>query len=291
MGDAGTGGSGSRERAARGAAAGGANGAVPRLREARFSQSLERGLAVLACFSAQRPVLGIADLADTLGMSRSTTHRYAATLVELGYLEQDRSRKYRLGLRVADLGLAALGSTGLRDRARSSLAALRREVNLTVNLVVLDGTEVVSVDRVRGSRPGQHRVDADTRVGVRLPAHCTSTGKVLLAYLPADEREEIVQRIEFEPRGPKTIRSRRTLRDQIAAAREAGIGLNDEELGPDMQAIAAPVHGDDGQVIAAINLVSSRSSLSLDELRHSLAPRLLAGAERLSRRLGYREAA
>lgn len=264
--------------------------AVPRLREPRFSQSLERGLAVLRCFSPRRPVLGIADLADALGMSRSTTHRYAATLVELGYLEQERSRKYRLGMCVTDLGMSALGSTGLRERAHSALAALRQEVNLTVNLTVLDGTDVICIDRVRGSRPGQHRVDAEVHVGARLPAHCTSTGKVLLAHLPVDEREEIVRRIELEPRGPKTIRSRRALRDQIASLHESGLGLNDEELAPHVQAIAAPVRGDDGQVIAAINLVSARAVLPLSELRYAHAPQLIAGAERLSHQLGYREA-
>ena len=85
---------------------------VPSLREPRYSQSLERGLAILACFTPERPVLGIADIADELGMSRSTTHRYVITLVALGYLEQGASRKYRLGLRVTDLGMSALNSTG-----------------------------------------------------------------------------------------------------------------------------------------------------------------------------------
>src|SRR5690349_17327870 len=90
---------------------------VPSLREPRYSQSLERGLAILSCFSARRPVLGIAEIAEDLGMSRSTTHRYVITLVALGYLEQGDSRKYRLGLRVTDLGMAALSSTGLREHA------------------------------------------------------------------------------------------------------------------------------------------------------------------------------
>ena len=92
---------------------------TPSLREPRFSQSLERGLAILSCFTPARPVLGIADIADHLGMSRSTTHRYVITLVALGYLEQGASRKYRLGLRVTDLGMSALLSTGLREHSAS----------------------------------------------------------------------------------------------------------------------------------------------------------------------------
>lgn len=94
---------------------------IPSLREPRYSQSLERGLAILGCFTPERPVLGIADISDDLGMSRSTTHRYAITLVALGFLEQGASRKYRLGLRVTDLGMSALNSTGLREHARPYL--------------------------------------------------------------------------------------------------------------------------------------------------------------------------
>ena len=107
---------------------------VPSLREPRYSQSLERGLAILGCFTPERPVLGIADIADELGMSRSTTHRYVITLVALGYLEQGASRKYRLGLRVTDLGMSALNSTGLREHAHPYLEELRQRTTYTTNL-------------------------------------------------------------------------------------------------------------------------------------------------------------
>src|ERR1700723_944716 len=123
--------------------------AIPSLREPRYSQSLERGLAILGCFTPERPVLGIADIADELGMSRSTTHRYVITLVALGYLEQGASRKYRLGLRVTDLGMSALNATGLREHAREDLEELRVRSSYTVNLGVLDGTDVLYVERAR----------------------------------------------------------------------------------------------------------------------------------------------
>src|ERR1700736_2884045 len=86
---------------------------APNLREPRFSQSLERGLAILGCFTPDRPLLGIADIANDLGMRRSTTHRYVITLVALGYLKQGAGRKYSLGLRVTDLGMSAVNATGL----------------------------------------------------------------------------------------------------------------------------------------------------------------------------------
>src|ERR1700677_2691274 len=121
----------------------------PGLREPRYSQSLERGLAILTCFTPDRPVLGIANIADELGMSRSTTHRYVITLVALGYLEQGASRKYRLGLKVTDLGMSALNATGLREHAHPYLEELRQRTSYTASLAVLGGAEVLYVERAR----------------------------------------------------------------------------------------------------------------------------------------------
>src|ERR1017187_997503 len=147
---------------------------IPSLREPRYSQSLERGLAILGCFTPKRPVLGIADIADDLGMSRSTTHRYVITLVALGYLEQGASRKYRLGLRVTDLGMSALNSTGLREHAHPYLDELRRRSSYTVSLGVLDGPDVLYVDRARSFRRGQGQNGLDLQAGSRLPPHPTA---------------------------------------------------------------------------------------------------------------------
>ena len=151
----------------------------PSLREPRYSQSLERGLAILGCFTPKRPVLGIADIADELGMSRSTTHRYVITLVALGYLEQGASRKYRLGLRVTDLGMSALNSTGLREHAHPYLEELRQRTSYTTSLGVLDATDVLYIDLIRTYRRGQGKVELNLHGGSRVPAYCTSMGKLL----------------------------------------------------------------------------------------------------------------
>ena len=262
---------------------------VPSLREPRFSQSLERGLAILSCFSGERPVRGIADLADELGMSRSTTHRYVVTLLELGYLEQDAQRKYRLGLRVTDLGMSALNSMSLREHAHPYLEELRRETNFTVNLAILDGSEVLYVDRVRGSRQGQHQIDFDLHVGSRLPAYCTALGKLLLAYLPRDEqRERIADMADLAKRGPNTIVSKKALKIELDQISEEGLAVDDEELAAEVQAIAAPVRSNGGEVVAAMNLVGSRSMVTLNELVVSLSPHLIVKADRISARLGFR---
>src|SRR5271167_2838692 len=196
--------------------------AIPSLREPRYSQLLERGLAILSCFTPARPVQGIADIADQLGMSRSTTHRYVITLVALGYLEQGASRKYRLGLRVTDLGMSALNSTGLREHAHLYLEQLRQRSSYTVGLAVLDGPDIIYVDRVRSFRREQGKIDLDLHTGSRLPAYCTSMGKLLLANLPEHEQRDLIAEMKLTKRGPNTITSKKALRDELDDIEAAG---------------------------------------------------------------------
>jgi IclR family pca regulon transcriptional regulator len=261
---------------------------VPTLNEARFSQSLERGLAILGCFTPQRPVLGIADISDELGMHRSTTHRYVLTLVALDFMEQVANRKYRLGLRVIDLGMSALSSTGLREHSHPHLEELRKRTTFTTSLAVLDGPEILYVDRARSMRRGQNKIDLNVRVGSRLPAYCTAIGKVLLADLPEPERREIVAEIKLERRGPNTITSKKALLTELDHIIEEGIAVDDEEIASGLVAIAAPVRDAGREVVAAVNLAAHIEMIHLEELIDALGPHLVATADQISARLGYR---
>ena len=256
------------------------------LDKSRYVQTLERGLAVFACFTPQYPVLGIADIADALGMTRSTTHRYVTTLAMLGYLEQEASRKYRLGLRVTDLGLSAVNATGLREHAQPLLEELHRRVSYSVSLAVLEGPEIVYVDRARNFRRGQ--IDLNLQPGSRLPAYCTALGKVLLAYLPETEQNQTLSEIRIRARAPNTITSRKELRAELAQVLNADIALEDEENAPRRIAIAAPVRDQSKHPVAAIDIAASTSMIRVEELAHELSPHLLAAADRISARLGYR---
>jgi IclR family transcriptional regulator, pca regulon regulatory protein len=260
---------------------------IPSLREPRYSQSLERGLAILSCFTPQRPVMGIADIADELGMSRSTTHRYVITLVALGYLEQGASRKYRLGLRVTDLGMSALNSTGLREHSRSPLRELRQSTSYTVNLSVLDGADILYIDRARSFRQGQSKIDLGLHPGSRLPAYCTAMGKVLLANLSENEQQDLLADVKLTKRGPNTITNRKALREELEEVRETGFAVNDEELAPELHSISAPVRNATGKVIAAVNMATHASMISLEELVDALGPHLISTADRISVSLGY----
>lgn len=239
---------------------------IPNLREPRYSQSLERGLAVLGRFTPERPVLGIADIADSLGMSRSTTHRYVITLVALGFLEQGVSHKYRLGLRMTDLGMSALNSNGLRGHTRPYLNALRYRTSYTTSLSVLDRLEILYVERARSFRRWQHKIDLNLRAGSRLPAYCTAMGKVLLASLPEAEQRELIGETELVLRGPNSITSKKALRIELEQVLENGMAANNEELVPGLVSIACPIRRKNREVVAAVNLAAHTSMISLEDM-------------------------
>jgi len=261
---------------------------IPSLREPRYSQSLERGLAILTCFTPEHPIRGIAEVADELGMRRSTTHRYMSTLVALGYLEQGAARKYRLGLRVTDLGMSALNSTDLREHARPYLEELCRQSSYSVSLAVLDGPEIVYIDRVRSARRGQGKLDLDLAPGARLPAYCTAMGKLLLANLPEEEQRGLLAELKLTRMGPNTITSKSGLRSELEHVREEGFAVNDQELASELYAIAAPVRSESAEVVAAVSMSAHSSMISLEEMVEHLGPHLVAAADRISARLGYR---
>jgi IclR family pca regulon transcriptional regulator len=257
--------------------------------DAGFSQSLERGLAILSAFRSGRPLLGVSELGRDVGLSRSTTHRYVATLAVLGYLEQDpATKKYRLGPRVIDLGFSAINSMELREIAAPHLRELSDETGYTVNMAILDDLDIVYVDRVRSAQPGQREIDLNLHVGARLPAYCTSLGKVLLAQLPAEERDERLRRIDFARRGPNTLTSRTALEAELERVRRAGYAINNEELAYGLRSIAAPVLTHDGAAAAAINLAVHSSMVSSANMGARFGPVLMRTAADISARLGYR---
>jgi IclR family pca regulon transcriptional regulator len=248
---------------------------------ARYSSSLVAGLSIFGCFSSERPRLGIAALADELHMSRSTIHRYASTLVALGYLEQDDSHRYRLAARGADLGLALLNSMTLRSVAHEHLLSLRAQTGHTVAIAVLDGADIRYIDWLRGWRLGQHAVNFDLGVGARLPSHCTALGKALLAYLPEHTRERLIVQMRLVRYGPNSITAKRKLRVELERVRVAGIAVNDEELASGLRTIAAPLLDAQGLAPAAIGVAVPCEVLSREELVATLGPAVVAAAMRI----------
>jgi IclR family pca regulon transcriptional regulator len=246
------------------------------------SQSLERGLAILGAFTPDRPALGISELARRLGLTRSTTHRYVATLAKLGYLDQDDARKYRLGIRVLDLGFSVLGSLGLREIAAPHLQRLTATTGHTANLAIRDDTDVILIDRIRG-RPGRyHHLEFSLHAGSRIPSYCSATGKALLAFVAQPGLDELLDRVDLLPRGPRTLTTRAALLAELNQVRRTGIAFNDEELDSGLRSIAVPVRSRSGPVVAAINLAFPWTPVAMSELADQFGPLLQGAARQIS---------
>ena len=253
------------------------------------SQSLERGLAILSSFNSDRPLIGVSDLSREFELSRSTAHRYIATLARLGYLQQDpETKRYRLGPRVLDLGFSAINSMDVREIAAPHLRELSDLTQHTINLAILDGVDVVYVERCRAARPGQREIDLNLHVGSRLPAYCTALGKAILAFLPDERVERIIEETDFAQMGPNTRTDPEALRKDLARIRVLGIAVNDEELAYGLRSIAAPINSHSGEVLAALNLAVHRTMASMDELIARYGPPLLGTAREISLRMGHR---
>ena len=253
-----------------------------------YSQSLERGLQILSAFRSGRPQLGVSELGRQVGLSRSTTHRYVATLATLGYLQQDgETKKYRLGPRVLDLGFSAINSMEVREIAAPHLRRLSDATGFTVNMAILDGNDIVYVERCRSTRPGQREIDLNLHVGSRLPAYCTSLGKVLLAHLSEPLQEVVLEGIDFARRGPNTLTSRSALLAELERVREQGFAVNNEELAYGLRSIAAPIFDFHGDAVAAVNLAVHSSMISVQDLTARLGGTLRRAAAEVSAHLGY----
>jgi DNA-binding IclR family transcriptional regulator len=211
--------------------------------EPRISRSLEYGVAILECFSGKHPVLRISELADMIGVSRSTMHRYATTLVQLGYLEQDEKRRYRLARAAARPGTTAIETIRREVRARTILEDLRAQTGHTVSLGLLSGSRVLYVYRLSAhATAGQYGADGDLRAGAQTPALHTPLGLALLSTLLESELLSLLE--TSDPGHPSvdltTSAARRSLVGEVKAIKESGIVIGPNPHGSG-HVIAAPV--------------------------------------------------
>lgn len=255
------------------------------------AQALERGLAILTALSEGRRPLGLVELARATGLSKSTCHRYVASLVALRYLEQEEgSRKYLLGPAAMHLGIAAVGTLDVARVAAGSIQALADETNHTVSLTVLDGADIVYVDRRRPVRAG-FRIELNIQIGTRLPAYCTSMGKVLLAHRDPVSVRAILDRTDLARRGPKTITAREQLLLELAEIAGSGLAVNDQELTAGLRSIAVPVRDHRGNVCAALGVAVHLSAwnATAEAVVARLEAPLRHTAQDISRRMGCLE--
>jgi IclR family pca regulon transcriptional regulator len=253
----------------------------------RYSiEALERGLNVLSLFSSDSAELTLTEISRSADLNMTTSLRIASTLESAGYLHRDPdTKRYRPSLKVLQLGFSALRSMDLRQTARPHLERLSRETGETVSHAVLDGLEIVYVDRIRN----RQIVGVILGMGSRLPAQCTSMGKAMLAYLPEDQLKARLNGAVLEACTGNTIVEIDSLQADLAKVRRRGYAVNNQELAIGLRAVAAPIWGEHGEVVAAINISGSTERISRSRLRQELAPLLVETAAEISQTLGHME--
>ena len=244
--------------------------------------SVRNAARLLKQFSRTDREFGVSELARRLGLAASTVHRLLSTLADEGLLEHRPGGSYRLGLPMYELGVTVFPDLDLHEAALPVLASLRQATGESVQMGVLDQLDVVYVDRLEGPRT----VRIFHRAGHRLPAHATSTGKVLLAALPPRVLADRLNDWRPVRLTPYTITDRWALLTQLRQVAERGWAQNVEESALGAASVAAPVRDDTGAVIAAISVVGpvtrARQALS----RHRVA--VVGAASLISARLGHR---
>lgn len=241
----------------------------------RLSLSVQRGVGLLLLFSDERQLLGVAELADLVGLSRPTTHRYANTLVQLGYLEQGRARKYRLASRAADPGGTIIRELRqAHHKAGHVLADLRDAIGYTVSMGALDRTRVLYVHRFFGHRRGQHLIDRELRVGACIPAYCTALGKVLLASLTDAERRRRIAAIHLVPQGPRSITTHDKVIDDLYDVDPEMPTASDEEFCVGARSIAVLISRPDCERPMAIDVTVPSTAYTAAGLLEEIGPAL-----------------
>lgn len=247
-------------------------------------EALLRGLQVLSLFSRDDPALTLTQIVNRSRLNKSTAYRVVSTLESAGYLDRDQATKrYRPGLKVLQLGFTAISGLELRQVAHPFLTQLSQVTGETASLSMLDGLEVVYVDRVRN----RQIVGVVLGLGSRIPANCGSMGKVMLAHLPREELEARLSQARLTPCTPHSAVRAEALASELAGVRRQGFATNDEELEIGLRAVAAPIWDHMGQVAAAINVSGSVRTISKERLRDELAPQVMDTANRISQALGY----
>jgi DNA-binding IclR family transcriptional regulator len=244
--------------------------------------SLLHGLEILDMFERDRPEIGIGEMAQQLGLHRSTTSRLAATLAVAGYLEPaGEPGRYRLSGRLAALGELAAADGDVRRAAAPHLQDLVQELGETGHLAVLEGTEAVTVEVV----DGWQTVRMHSWVGKRSPAHCSSMGKALLAGLPADEIDALYPQARLEARTAKTITGTGELKRHLAQVRGRGYAVDSGELEPHLCCVAGPVFDRTGAVVASISISGPDTRINEASIP-AIADAVRRAAGQISTRLG-----
>jgi PcaR/PcaU/PobR family beta-ketoadipate pathway transcriptional regulator len=251
-----------------------------------YVDSIAKGMKVLSFIVNCNKSAGITQISKALDLSIGAVQRVTNTLQTLGYLRKDKnSRGYILGYKSWGLGLAIIKDIDLKYIAYPYLEELSRDIGETVNLAILEDTEIVYVDRIKT----EQILNINLNIGSKLPAYCASMGKSLLAFLPEDELLNILDTMNMKPITPNTITDKAKLLEELEQVRQKGFSINNSELDIGLRSVAAPVRDESGRVVAAVNIAVPSSRVTFEDLTTRLAKKVVGVAKIISEALGYKE--
>lgn len=243
--------------------------------------SVATAMLLLKCFSDEQYELGIGALSRQLGLAKSTVHRLAATLLDAGMLDQNKENgKYRLGLTVFELGSLARRKMDLYNEAKTYLRDLREKTGESINLAIMRDDSLVYLN----SLEGPSAIKVRSHMGMRLPVHCSSEGKVLLAFGAADDVTRIIEQ-GLAMQTQNTIVDPVAFREELSRIHDRGYGTDYEENEIGVRSIAVPVFSGDNDIAAAVGIAGPVQRLTKKTLMSYLSA-LSGAAEAISARLG-----
>jgi len=246
-------------------------------------QSLERAFGLLKAIADAREGIGLAELSKTVGLHNSTTFHLVKTMVALGYVRQDKHKRYRIGGALFALAAGALDEVELVGLATPVLEDLTEATGESGHFAVRSGDSVVVIAKTSGGGAFQ----LTDRVGVVRPAHCTALGKALLAGLTPGQLDRFLETCAFTALTPKTITEREPLRQEIQEVARTGVAYDDGEFDAEVRCVAVPIRDFTGQVAGALGISGPIWRLSIPML-HKKTELVKTAADRLSAQLGHR---
>lgn len=246
-------------------------------------QSIERGFAVLQTFDEERTNPTLAEIAAATGYSRPAVRRILLTLQNLGYVRGNGGR-WSLTPRVLSIGQHYSASHSMIEIAQPHLLELAEQTHESASLAVLDGEEVVYIGRV----PVRRVMTINVSVGTRVPAHATSMGRVLLAWAPPDQVDQVIARSGLRAYTQRTVADMAEFRRVLRTVQDQGWSLVEEELEEGLLSVSAPVRDQFGTVVAALASSTSSGRSNATRLQRDVVPLLLRTAAHISTDLGHR---
>ena len=246
-------------------------------RTPEFVTALDRGLTVLTCFGSGRRSMTLSQVAVASGLSRGTARRFLLTLQALGYVDGD-GKWFRLTPKVLQLATAYLSSNGLAEVAKPVIRRVTEQLGESSSLAVLDGADIVYIARVETRRIFSSGLDP----GARLPAHCSSLGRALLAALEPAALDTWLREHPLPALTPRTVTDPERLRAKLQEVRQQGYAVIDGEIEIGIRSIAVPVTDPRGHAVAALNIGTLAARVSLEQMRREFLPVLRAAAREIA---------